>query len=95
MRAYPAPDRHRWSVMIEHLDGSQVVGTSDADALDRWRRLHWASPEMSAAEFKTKIASAARILYGCALIGIGPDTPDDQFLDALAAEGAIEVIRKG
>ena len=93
-RAYPVPDRQRWLVCVQHLDGTQMTGTSDADVLDRWRRLHWASPEMDPGAFKDRIAGHARVIYGAGLIGIGAATDDGAFLDALAAEGVLTVSRK-
>lgn len=94
MRAYPAPAIQRWAVMVQLRSGEQVVGTDDRDVLDRWRRLQWAAPSMDAATFKERILGYARVLYGAGLIGLDGETPDEQFLDALTAEGVLQVIRK-
>lgn len=91
--AYPAPSRQRWAVAVEFLDGTRIVGADDADVVDRWWRLGWGDdPDRD--EFKTVRAQRARAFYGAGLIGIGADTPDRLFLDALAAEGCLTVIRK-
>lgn len=93
-KAYPAPTRVQWCVMIEHLNGTQIVGTSDEDVLERWRSLHWASPTMTPEDFKERVAGFARVLYRVGLIGVGAATSDEAFLDALAAEGVIHLVRK-
>lgn len=94
MRAYPAPARLDWAVMVQLSSGEQIVGTDDEDVFDRWRRLHWASPAMDRTEFKDKILGFCRAVYSCGLIGITGDSPAELILDALTAEGVLEVIRK-
>jgi hypothetical protein len=80
--------------MIELLDGTQIVGTSDADVIARWKGLHWAAPEMTTDVFKQRILDWARTMYGCRLIGLNGTSLAEWFLDGLAAEGALTVIRK-
>jgi hypothetical protein len=94
-RAYPVPDRPRWSVCVQFLDGTQLFGNSDDEIIERWMRVgFWAADEMGMPEFKTNVVGKAREVYCAALIGIGAHTPSDQYLNALAAEGIVQVIRK-
>lgn len=94
MKGYPVPDRQRWHTMIQHLDGTQIAAVDDADALDRWRRLNWATPDLTPSEWQERIAGYARAVFDCGLIGITGTTDPTTFLDALAAEGVIQVSRK-
>lgn len=95
-KAYPVPDRPRWATMIQMMDGTQIVGTDDEDVLRRWRSLGmWSvGREMSRQAHQERVAAFARAIYGAVLIGIGRRTEPADFLDALAAEGIIQVIRK-
>lgn len=91
--AYPVPSRHAWRTAVEFHDGTRIEGTSDADVLERWARLQWTA-ECDTAELKRVVAERSRGFLGAVLIGIGADTPDNQFLDALAAEHVIYLMRK-
>jgi hypothetical protein len=93
MGAYPVPSRARWSVAVEFLDGTRIEGTSDADVIDRWSRLQW-TVDCDAATLKRAVVARARGFMGAVLLGIDDTTPDDQFLDALAAEGVVYLNRK-
>lgn len=94
--AYPVPTRHRWKVAIEFLDGTRIEGTDDRDVLVRWGRLlAWLDTRaLDVPWLKETTVERARGFYAALLIGIGADTPDDMFLDALAAERCLIVMRK-
>jgi len=95
-KAYPVPDRQRWNIMVQFLDGTQIVGASEEEVIDRWRGLgFWAVGRLPRGEFQARVAAYARVEYGAGLIGIGADTPPQQFLDALDAEGVVSIVRKG
>ena len=96
MKAYPAPERQRWSTSVEFLDGTTIHGTSDSDVILRWCRLTalWDERAADPAVLKAHVAERCRGFYGAALIGIDAATPDEQFLDALAAERCITLRRK-
>ena len=93
---YPAASRHRWTVAIEFLDGTRIEGTSDRDVIDRWGRLlAWLDPRAIDAKYLKRVTSErARAFYGARLIGIGERTPDALFLEALAAERCLALMRK-
>lgn len=97
-RPYPVPDRPRWTVCVQFLNGTQLFGNSDEEILERWLSIGmWAAndnPDYNVAYLKRRYVNWARVQYSAGLIGIGPDTPADQFLDACAAEGLLSVSRK-
>jgi len=49
---------------------------------------------MTPEDFRERVAGVARAVYSCGLIGVGAESDATTFLDALAAEGVITVIRK-
>lgn len=94
--AYPVPTRLRWTTAVEFLDGTRIEGVGDSDVVMRWCRLlsWWDAAAADPSVLKQHVAERARGFYGARLIGIDGATPDDQFLDALAAERCLTLMRK-
>ncbi len=97
-KAYPVPVRKPWRVLLEFNDGQHLTGMDDTAVIDAWRRMHWLTPlpdfDDDRAQFKTMLVAHARALYNEPLFGIGGETDDETFLDALSTAGAITVVRK-
>ena len=97
-KKYPAPRRRRWLVQVEFLDGTTIDASSDADAMDRWRRLAAWSDETAVTDpddWMERVLARARVFYNAGLIGITPKMDPKVILDALDAEGCLIVRRKG
>jgi hypothetical protein len=97
MHAYPVPDKRApWRVQVEFLDGTQINGMSDEDVVSRWRRMAaWfdEGAEKHPARWQQRVVAHARAVYGAELPLIGPSTPAEALLDALAAERCLMLRR--
>jgi len=95
--AYPAPFKKDWSVQVEFLDGTEISGMSDADVVERWRRVAaWTDPTAldDPAGWVVKVLDRARVFYGADLDGLGGLTPPATLLDRLAASGVLILRRR-
>lgn len=95
---YSSPKHRSWQVQIEFFDGTTIDATGDKDALERWRRLAtWSDPtaDTHPVAWMGRVLDRARVFYGAKLTNIRPDDNATIILDALYAEGALILRRKG
>ena len=96
-KGYPAPKARSWKVQVEFFDGTTIDATSDADAVDRWRRLaSWSDPtaETVPEDWMNRVLARARTFYGAELSGLTGASSASEILNAMADQECLFLRRK-
>lgn len=95
--AYPAAEIRKWEVQIEFFDGTVIDAASDADAVERWRRVAaWTDPtaETNPTDWQERVIHRARVFHQAKLKGLSGTSTPTALLDALSDEDCLYLRRR-